>query len=244
MASLNSVPSVSIVIPALNEAAHISRAVQTAWEAGALQVVVADGGSEDETRELAASAGATVVAAPHGRAIQQNAGAASATGDVILFQHADNWCDVNSIGQIQAAMQDKAVLGGAFRQRIEATGLLYRCLERGNALRVRLCKLPYGDQGIFLRREVFEQLGGFPEVALMEDVLLMQAFRRLARPVLLPGPHHVNARRWQHRGVVGQTLRNWRILWSHALGTPPERLAKMYGRHDEQAASPSERILG
>ncbi len=228
---------VSFIIPALNEVGNISRAVESARQAGAFEVIVVDGGSDDDTREAALAAGAIVQQSEPGRAAQQNAGAAVARGDVLLFQHADNWCATQSTEQIIAALADPNVLGGAFRQRVDAAGALFRCLEFGNALRVRLFRLPYGDQGIFMRREVFQRLGGFPDVPLMEDVLLMQAFRRLARPVLLAGPHHVNARRWRQHGVVRQTLRNWRILIAHTLGAPPEKLARIYGRHDSTCKS-------
>lgn len=228
---------VSFIIPALNEAAHIERAVESAWAAGAAEVIVVDGGSEDATCELASAAGAHVLKSPRGRAVQQNTGAAAASGEVLLFQHADNRCAPASVDQIRAALADSRVLGGAFRQRIEADGLLFRLLEFGNALRVRLFRLPYGDQGIFLRREVFDRLGGFPEVPLLEDVLLMQSFRRLGRPVLLSGPHYVSPRRWQARGIVRQTLRNWGILLAHTCGASPERLAHFYSRNDARDAS-------
>mgnify|MGYP002624075144 CR=1 FL=1 len=227
---------VAILIPALNEAAAIERAVSSAWDAGADEVIVADGGSTDATVELARSAGAHVITSPRGRALQQNAAAAEATADVLLFQHADNWCSADCLTQIREALSDKDILGGAFRQRIDAPGFRFRLLEWGNAMRVRLFRLPYGDQGIFMRREVFERLGRFPEVALMEDVLLMQKFRRLARPVLLPGPHFVSARRWHRHGVLRQTLRNWRILLAHTLGASPDRLVEMYVRHDAKAS--------
>ena len=224
--------SVSVVIPALNEAEQITRAVETALAAGAAEVIVADGGSSDNTAELAAAAGATVVTSAAGRAVQQNAGAAGAKGDVLIFQHADNWCGPATVEQIRAALADCSIQGGAFRQRIEADGWLFRLLETGNALRVRIRRLPFGDQGIFMRREFFTKLGGFPEEPLMEDVLLMRAFRRGAKPVLLKGPHYVCARRWQRHGVVRQTLRNWRIQLAHWFGASPSALARSYRRHD------------
>ena len=218
----------TVIIPALNEAAGIQRAVESAWNAGAKQVIVADGGSDDETCALAALARAEVVISRRGRAAQQNAGAQRATGDVLLFLHADNWLEGNVGRQIEAALTDARVLHGALRQRIDAAAWKYRLLERGNAARVRWCGLPYGDQAIFVRSETFRQLGGFPDVPLMEDLILMQRLRRLAWPALLPGPVYVNPRRWQKRGVVRQTLRNWSLVAAHSVGVSPERLARFY----------------
>ncbi|MCA9267782.1 MAG: TIGR04283 family arsenosugar biosynthesis glycosyltransferase [Planctomycetales bacterium] len=224
---------VSVVIPAVNEAAHIARAVGAALQAGADEVIVADGGSEDQTADVARAAGATVVASPRVRANQQSVGAATASGDVLLFQHADNWCGPQSVTQIKAAVQRCGVRCGAFRQRIAASGFAYRVLEWGNAWRARWLGLPYGDQGLFVCAEQFHAAGGFPEVPLMEDLLLMRRLRKTMRPALLPGPHYVSARRWQKHGVARQTLRNWWLLSAFACGMPLARLAGHYAAHDK-----------
>jgi len=231
-----------VVIPAINEAEHIGRSVQYAWRADPAEVIVADGGSSDRTCEIAADAGAVVIRTDRGRAVQQNCGARAATGNVLLFLHADNRLAPDGVEQVISALADASVLGGAFRQRIEAPGLAYRLLERGNALRVRCWGLPYGDQGIFMRREIFEQLGGFPEVRLMEDLLLMRLLRPRAWPVLLPGPLHVSPRRWQRHGVIRQTLRNWRLLAAEAFGVSPDRLADSYPPHDCDSQNGGPRI--
>ncbi len=222
---------VSIIIPALNEAARIHRAITTAWEAGADEVIVVDGGSEDETRESARELECQLLEAPRGRASQQNAGAERATGDVFVFQHADNWLAPDSVGQIRQRLHDPRVVCGAFRQRIEARGWSYRLLEWGNYRRAKWLRLPYGDQGIFVRRETFIKVGGFPDIPLMEDVALMRRLARHARPVLLPGPLYVDARRWQSAGVIRQTLRNWWLLTAYYCGVSPRRLAKTYAAY-------------
>jgi len=226
---------VSIIIPALNEAAVIERAITAAWQADAHEVIVVDGGSQDDTVARAEATNCQVIAASPGRAYQQNRGATQANGDVLLFQHADNWLDNTALKQIQAAFQKPSIIAGAFRQRIAAPGALYRWLERGNAWRARCWGLPYGDQGIFVRRQVFEQLGGFPNVRLMEDLLLMQRVRRKRRPILLPGPIHIDPRRWQRHGIIRQTLRNWALLTALRLGVTPNELARFYPRHDQSA---------
>lgn len=200
---------------------------------GAFEVIVADGGSPDDTCRIAAASGARVLSAPLGRASQQNAGAAAAVGDVLLFQHADTWFDQPAAPQISDALKDSPQRwGGAFRQRIEANAACYRWLERGNAVRVRFRGLPFGDQGIFVRREVFRQSGGFPLVDLMEDLILMRQLRKQSWPLLLDGPICVSARRWQTHGVIRQTVRNWSLQLAWHFGVSPNRLARYYRRHE------------
>jgi hypothetical protein len=125
-------------------------------------------------------------------------------------------------------MRDPRVVGGCFQQQIDAPGRLYRWLEWGNLRRVLWTGMAYGDQGLFLRREVFEQLGGFPEWPLMEDVGLMQRLRGRGRFVVVTARLHVSARRWQRRGVIRQTLLNWTLLALYFAGVPPSRLARYY----------------
>jgi rSAM/selenodomain-associated transferase 2 len=235
---------ISVIIPTLNEALPIVRAVERAAALAPHEILVADGGSDDGTPQAARRAGAVVVEGERGRAKQQNAAARQATGDVLLFLHADCWLAPEGVDQLNQALQDPRVQGGAFQHRIEASGLLYRLIERGDSLRARWLQLPYGDQGIFLRRETFMHLGGFPEVPLMEDVLLMRRLRAMSRLVLLPGPVYTSARRWERHGVVRQTLRNWSILTAERLGVSLDRLAKFYAPHaapkevKSEAASP------
>ncbi len=224
--------TISVIIPALNEAACIESAVCCAWEAGMDEVIVVDGQSEDATVDIARRNGALVFSSPRGRAIQQNLGANHATGEVHLFLHADNWLAPAVGEQIHNCLLDEKNMGGAFCQQIEAPGRLYRLLERGNAARVRLRGLPFGDQAIFMRKAMFDRLGGFPPVKLMEDVLMMRAFRRISRPVLLPGPVHVHPRRWQQNGVVPQTLCNWSLFCAQAMGISLDRLARFYPAHN------------
>jgi rSAM/selenodomain-associated transferase 2 len=223
---------VSIVIPVINEAPRVEIAIERAWQAGADEVLVVDGGSHDETAAIASGSRCDLLRSDPGRSIQQNTGAEAATGDVLTFLHADNWLEPGAIDQIRQAVLDPKVCCGAFHQVIEADGLLYRLLEQGNALRAKRRGLPYGDQGIFVRRQTFEQLGGFPNQPLMEDLIFMRRARRMTRPILLPGPLHVDARRWQRHGVIRQTLRNWCLIAAYHLGASPARLAHFYQRHD------------
>ncbi len=218
----------SIIIPVINEAAQIRECIASALAASPKEVIVVDGGSTDDSVQIASGCECKVLQSPPGRAVQQNLGATQATGDVLLFLHADCRLAADALSQIETALNDSEVVAGAFRQSIDAGGAMFRILEFGNASRVRWLKSPYGDQGIFVRRGLFEELGSFPEVRLMEDVLLMRQLRRHGRVLLLPGPITVSARRWQQHGILRQTLRNWCILIAERLGVSPDRLAEFY----------------
>lgn len=223
---------VSVIIPALDEAARIRQSIDRAWRAGADEVIVVDGGSRDGTADIAAATRCALVESPRGRARQQNAGAARATGNVLLFLHADNWLAAGAVDQIRRVLGDSRVAWGAFRQRIEAPGFAYRLLELGNWLRAACARRPYGDQGIFVRRTAFESVGRFPDVPLLEDVLLAGRLAKIGRPRVLRGPLYVSARRWRTRGIVWQTLHNWSLIARARLGTPLERLAAEYERRE------------
>jgi len=222
---------ISAIIPTLNEQNTIRKVVDSAEHRGIDEIVIVDGGSTDDTAAIAASGSCRFLKSSPGRAIQMNQGARASTGDVLLFLHADNWLPPDAAIQIRDTLADSNVVGGAFRQRIEAAGWLYRWLEWGNAHRVAAWQMPYGDQGMFVRRSVFEYLGGFPEVSLLEDVLLSRKLRSEGKLALLRGPIHVSARRWQEHGVVRQTIRNWMILAAHRCGVSPKRLARYYKLH-------------
>lgn len=228
----------SVIIPALNETESIQRAVESSLALSPHEIIVADGGSTDDTVAIARTLDCQVIECSRGRARQQNAGAAAATGDVLLFLHADSWLVPEARQQIDRTLASPGIPGGAFYHRIDADGLLFRLVEAGDALRVCSTRIAYGDQGIFLRREVFEALGGFPDVRLMEDVRLMKSLRDYGRLALLPGPLHVSARRWQKHGAIRQTLRNWCLLTAEQLGVHPDRLADLYVPHANPVTPP------
>jgi rSAM/selenodomain-associated transferase 2 len=226
------IPAISVVIPAINEQPNVSRAIASAYDACADEVIVVDGGSSDHTMDVARQSGATVISSPPGRAIQQNAGAQAASGDMLLFLHADCRLHSDAIRQVRDAFQQRRLVCAAFRQRIESDAWIYRVVERGNAARVAWLGWPYGDQGICLPKELFGKIGGFPPVMLMEDLLLLKKLRTYGRPVLLPGPIYVSDRRWARQGLVRQTVRNWTLLAAYRCGVSPDRLAHHYRRHD------------
>ena len=220
--------NVSVIIPTLNEAACIGPTLANLGQDSPAEVIVADGGSEDATREIA-SRWARVVDSPRGRAVQQNHGAAVASGDVLLFLHADCWPEPGWQAAVRSAVSRHGFVAGCFRMKIDGDRRLFRAIEHGGDLRVRWLGLPYGDQGIFLRRDTFHKLGGFPAVSFMEDLMFMRRVRHMGRVELLSHPIHISPRRWERGGVVRQSLRNWALtvlaVWG---GVHPDRLARFY----------------
>lgn len=221
----------SAIIPTWQEAATISTTIQAVRTAGFDEIIVVDGGSSDATVSQARAAGAdrVLIVAP-GRAVQQNAGAAIATGNVLCFLHADCLPDPHSGTALRDAFAAPEVSAASFVQRIDAPGWTYRLLEWGNLRRVLWWRMAYGDQGICVRRTVFEAVGQFPIWPLMEDVELSRRLRGQGRCVVLSPPLTVSPRRWQRRGIVRQTLTNWLLITLFACGVAPDRLVQLY-RH-------------
>ena len=218
--------TVSIIIPTLNEAVRLPRTIASCRAAGPCEVIVVDGGSTDGTVDAAIDAD-QVLHSARGRARQLNTGAAAASGDILLFLHADCALSPGSLYAVEAAMTSTAV-GGCFQQRITHPAWRYRWIECGNALRVRLLGWIYGDQGLFVRRDLFEQLSGFPDLPLMEDLAFSRHLKRLGQLVLLPNRLSVDPRRWERMGVVRQTLRNWVFVLLWHCGVSAQRLARWY----------------
>jgi rSAM/selenodomain-associated transferase 2 len=228
--------TVSAIVPALNEAPQIAATIAAIRAAGFDEIVVVDGGSADGTAAVVQTEAEglqplgflRVLTSPASRAAQQNLGAAHARGDVLCFLHADCRPALGAAAALRAAMDDPHVIGGCFVQRIDATGWPFRLLEWGNLRRVLWFGLAYGDQGVFVRRDVFDAIDGFPAWPLMEDVELSRRLRGRGRLVVLRQLLTISARRWRKRGVVRQTLRNWLLLALYFAGALPERLARFY----------------
>ena len=218
---------VSVIIPTLNEESCLGRTLDRLREHRLHEIIVVDGGSTDGTRRLAAAEARLVVSRP-GRACQMNAAAAAASGDVLLFLHADCWLEEGALEEAERCLQGRGVAAGCFHMTVDAPGPLYRLIGASASLRVRLAGLAYGDQGLFLRREVFDELGGFPPVRLMEDLLFSRRLRRRGRVVVAPRRIFVSPRRWRKVGIVRQTLRNWTLTALAATGVHPDRLAGFY----------------
>ena len=221
-------PSVSVVIPALNERREISRALDCTAVPG-VERIVADGGSGDGTPERVREwPDARVVRSAPGRALQMQAGYRAARGDVLLFLHADTRLDPGWRERLLEALSDPRVGGGAFRLRFDSRRRFYRVLERGVALRVRLLGLPYGDQALFVRRRCLEAAGGIPPVPIFEDLDLARAIRRCGKLVQVPLCARTSTRRYERNGPLRQVGRNGLALAGYALGLDRERLARWY----------------
>jgi rSAM/selenodomain-associated transferase 2 len=223
---------VSVVIATINESAHVASAIRSAWQGGAAEVIVSDGGSTDETIAIAVAEQAQVIESPCGRGSQMNRGAQAATGDIVQFLHADNRLPVDFATQIRQAVTTLAAKLGAYWQSIENRRFPYRLLESGNRWRIKFYNLAYGDQGIWIFKDLFWELGGFPEVPLMEDYLFSQRLPPGVKYTVLRGPLYISARRWESIGPMRQTLKNWKIISRYRRGASLDELAQMYGRHD------------
>jgi len=219
--------SVSVIIPTLNEEVCLAATLAGLRRQRPHQIIVVDGGSRDATCREAAAADLLVHSAP-GRAQQMNQGAAHATGDVLLFLHADCSLEAGALIEAERRLRAPGVIAGCYRMTVAARGLLYRAIDVCATARVRLTGLIYGDQGLFLRRADFLRLGGFPPLRLMEDLFFSRQLRRQGRLVVLPQRIFVSPRRWQQVGLVRQTLRNWGLTALAAGGVPPDRLAAFY----------------
>ncbi len=221
--------SVSVIIPALNEAGCIADTVRSIRVQLPEEIIVVDGGSQDGTREMAAQAD-LVLTSPPGRAVQMNVGAARARGEYLLFLHADCTLEEGALASIRGCLNRKGRIAGCFSMRVQAEGFLYRCIDWCATARTRLAGMVYGDQGLFLRRADFERLGGFPPVGFMEDVFFSQVLRRQGGIAVVPEKIRVAPRRWQKTGLLRQTLGNWALTTLAAAGVPPDRLAGYYPR--------------
>ncbi|MFG0291029.1 MAG: TIGR04283 family arsenosugar biosynthesis glycosyltransferase [Rhodopirellula sp. JB044] len=223
--------SVSVIVPTWNESETIERCLASVAALAPREVIVSDGGSDDDTIARvkrfseAATTRVIVTNGPRGRGRQLATGANAASGDVLLFLHADCTFEADVIKQMR---ENHWPPWGGFYQRIDDRRWRFRWLERGNALRVRTLGRVFGDQAIFVRRDWYERVGGFDAVALMEDVMLSSRLRKLGKPCLLPGPVSVDPRRWHRRGVIGQTRLNWQLQIAFARGVSPDELRERY----------------
>lgn len=221
---------ISVIIPVLNEAIAIRSVLLNVAEATNIEVIIADGGSQDETVAIAQSLRVKVIITTAGRANQMNAGAAVATGTILLFLHADTHLPNSFETLIFSALEDSRTIAGAFELRIDAERRGLRFIEKMVNWRSHLLKMPYGDQAIFIRTTVFQEIGGFSNLPIMEDFELMQRLKRRGRIAILPATVLTSGRRWQKLGVIKTTVINQLIILGYFLGVPPSQLVRWYRR--------------
>ena len=234
---------ISVIIPALNEEAGIGYTLRAIKDEELLpgvevEVIVADGGSEDRTCDVAARFAHKVVRSDRGRAVQMNAGAAAASpsSDIFFFMHSDCIIPRGAFNLIREALDKEEVAAGAFDLKIAHDSAWARAVEWMANRRSRLTGVPYGDQGLFMARETFLALGGFEPIPLMEDIVMglrlsrMNRMGQIGRMAFIDTPMTASPRRWLEEGVLRTTLRDWALAFSFVvLKVPPERLARHYG---------------
>ena len=230
MTSRDEALSLAVILPALNEAAALPEtlaALAPLKDAGA-EILVVDGGSTDGTLAAASQAGVRTVVSARGRALQMNAGAGSTTAALLVFLHADTRLSAPAMRVLCALAAAPAPVWGRFDVRLTGRHPAFRIIERMINVRSRLSGIATGDQAIFVHRSLFEAVGGFPCIPLMEDVALSKALRGKQRPLCLRETVTTDARRWETRGIFRTVLLMWGLRGAYALGVAPERLARFY----------------
>jgi len=217
---------ISVIIPALNEEAGIISSLQSVTnQPGDIEVIVVDGGSTDRTRQVAQPY-ARVIQSEQGRGAQMNVGAQESRGEVLLFLHADSQLPPDALPQLKRVLGDPQTIGGTFMLRFDSPKFLLRLIAFFTRFRFRY--FHYGDQGIFVRRAVFEQMGGFKRIPLMEDLDFFQRLHKVGRVVLLKQPVTTSARRFLKNGILQQQLLNVFLVFLYLLGVKSETLLKWY----------------
>lgn len=224
------VPRLSIVIPAIDEAEHLATSLPSLapLRRAGHEIIVVDGGSRDDTRSCAAPFADRVLMSGRGRARQMNAGAAAASGDVLLFLHADCLLPADAEAAIAGAM--RASCWGRFDVRLGGREWSFRVIEGFMNVRSRLTGIATGDQAMFVARAAFEQVGGFPDIPLMEDIAISRLLKRIAPPACLRQKVVSSTRRWRAHGVARTVMLMWRLRLAFALGADPRHLARRYER--------------
>jgi rSAM/selenodomain-associated transferase 2 len=220
----------SIVVPTLNEAGGIAAALArlAPFRPGA-EVIVVDGGSEDATVEAARPLADRVITSERGRARQMNAGAAIARGDVLVFLHADTALPDDAPQLIALGLATTGRAWGRFDVRIAGSDSLLATVSVLMNLRSRWSGIATGDQAIFVRREAFAAVGGFPDIPLMEDVEISKWLKAVSKPLCVRSPAITSARRWERDGVLRTIVLMWRLRFAYSMGVDPRRLARRYG---------------
>ena len=219
---------ISVILPVLNEEKTISRTLAAVMALHPHEIIVVDGGSADRTRRICVEAGAKVLMTGPGRARQMNRGALDASGDVLLFLHADTRLPASALRDIAAALNDARYVGGRFDVELDSDRWLLKVVGFMISLRSRLSNVGTGDQAIFVRREILAELGGFPDMPLMEDIAFCRMLRRAGKVACLRSKVVTSARRWEAGGVWRTIFKMWTLKLLYLAGVPPARLKRFY----------------
>jgi rSAM/selenodomain-associated transferase 2 len=220
---------ISVIVPAFNEEKSIAATLMELQCLKPEEIIIVDGGSSDRTREICQRFGVELYLSRCGRASQMNFGAQRAGGDVLLFLHADTRLPPSAFEDIRAALQDRRVLGGRFDLQLDSPRPLLKLIGFMISLRSRLSKVGTGDQAIFVRRQVFAELGGYPDIPLMEDVAFSRALKRRGAVACLHTRVVSSARRWEMDGIWRTVVKMWTLKTLYLLGISPIRLKRYYG---------------
>ena len=219
---------VSVIIPTLDEEQRIAATIDAAFAAGAAEVIVSDGGSVDATHAIAREHGARVISEATMRSRQLNRGAAAASHEHLIFLHADTLLPRNAAPLVERALE-RAVFGG-FRIRFAEDATKLRVASAMINLRTFITRAPWGDQAQFIRRETFERIGGYREIAIMEDYELAVRMKKLGSTIVLPQKVTTSGRRFLDKGVLRTAFINWSIITRYRLGANTDELAALYRR--------------
>jgi rSAM/selenodomain-associated transferase 2 len=225
-------PKISLIVPVLNEASDIvdSLSVLQSLRAAGHELIVVDGGSTDDSIASCRPYSDRVIRSPRGRSRQMNAGASAAGGDILLFLHADTFLPVGADRLIIEGLKRHQKSWGRFDVRLSGKHLLLRVVGYLMNVRSRITGTATGDQAIFVRRELFEEVGGFPDIDLMEDIALSKRLKRKGSPLCLWQRVLTSSRRWERNGILRTILFMWRLRLLYFLGSDPGRLAQQYER--------------
>jgi rSAM/selenodomain-associated transferase 2 len=223
----------SIIIPVLHEAKSINLLLEHLQQfEGNCEIIVVEGNPKRETIDNIRNKDIKILISEAGRGRQMNAGAAIASGEILIFLHADTRMPVNALDRIRHALKKKQYVGGAFDLGIRSEKLILKVIAKCASLRSRLTRIPYGDQAIFIRKDYFNKIGGYKEIPLMEDVELMQRTKKRGDKIcILSDRVFTSPRRWEKEGIICCTLRNWIIIILYLIGISPDKLARYYGRN-------------
>jgi rSAM/selenodomain-associated transferase 2 len=220
--------NISVIVPVLNEEKSIAATLQALAHLQPHETIVVDGGSQDRTAEIAAECGVKVIPSERGRARQMNRGARQASGEVLLFLHADTRLPPTAFSDIAGAMGDPRYVGGRFDVELDGKHWLLPLVGRLISYRSRLSKVATGDQALFVRRAVFQRMGGFADIPLMEDIAFCRRLKRLGEVACLRSRVVTSARRWEVDGVWRTIFRMWTLKLLYLTGVSPARLKQFY----------------